>query len=332
MYPYTKQLTLDEALNLEKVNKTALVYDSDYEDSLGSNPDELDNWDIPSIYRQGDYLSCDALTYATYILNQATPPEGYGYAAYSVDTNSRYSQLPYLSYSTGQWQHGVQELFTAADDVNWHLFCFRLTDLARVEGETVTPFELPKQEKPLGYNSAYTPPIESKIEINLGQAKWLKEKEQRFTYWLNGSIYADGLFIEADIYNVRDGDKYEILTSTYNTLPQEFRDLAISKMETTEIPSAIKRPLNCCQKCDETYRELTAKIADWEAKYNESRESLLEAQNTIAIHEKRIRDLEYYKSISDDYVKAFEQRDAAKETLKQAEINLIEARSNYYPY
>jgi hypothetical protein len=366
MYPYTTQLTLDEALNLEKVNKTALVYDSDYEDSLGCNPDELDNWDIPSIYRQGDYLSCDALTYATYILNQATPPEGWGYAAYEL-SSGRYDSLPYFYYDVDAgWKSGVFETFGEKKKENkiyWNRNAFRLTDLARVE--------------------------EQKTEINLGQAKWLKEKEQRFTYWLNGVIYKDGLFIEADIYNVRNGDKYELLNSTYNALPQEFKDLAREEAE-----SEATKPLNQKSfgeifeesaknnmwperpdarpsKQEQTFGQFMGKVleaVDWESKYHELekivdelktkneelataalnlshniatthqtneknlQDSLLEAQNTIAIYEKRISDLDYYKSISDDYVKAFEQRDAAKETLKQAEINLIEARNDYYPY
>jgi hypothetical protein len=137
MYPYTKELTLDEALQLKIIGLNRKIeiltyYPKDLLYSNGLLSDEA----IAFIYSKNEVIKCTALDYATHILNQAAPPEGYGYAAYSVDTNSRYSQLPYLSYSTGQWQHGVQELFTAADDVNWHLFSFRLTDLARVETKT----------------------------------------------------------------------------------------------------------------------------------------------------------------------------------------------------
>jgi hypothetical protein len=411
MYPYTKELTLDEALELQQKIK------SNQMSNIGmciSSTDMVNtdlSWlDVDYIYKRKDkkrVISITGFDYATHILKQATPPEGYGYPNKELGRGT-YNGLqwangiildgvvkeweiinhPELNYTDNYYSVNQHSINPYSID-KWYEVAFRLTDLARVEGETVTPFELPKQEKPLGYNSAYTPPIESKIEINLGQAKWLKEKEQRFTYWLNGVIYKDGLFIEADIYNVRNGDKYELLTSTYNDLPQEFKDLAREEAE-----SEATKPLNQKSfgeifeesaknnmwperpdarpsKQEQTFGQFMGKVleaVDWESKYHELekivdelktkneelataalnlshniatthqtneknlQDSLLEAQNTIAIYEKRISDLDYYKSISDDYVKAFEQRDAAKETLKQAEINLIEARNDYYPY
>ena len=57
MYPYTKELTIDEALNI-LLNAKCQSYENDGK----------------------IYLT--ALDYATHILKQAAPPEGWGYAAY----------------------------------------------------------------------------------------------------------------------------------------------------------------------------------------------------------------------------------------------------------
>jgi hypothetical protein len=298
MYPYTKQLTLDEALKLSEVNETALAYHLNYRDIYGENPDKLNNWDIPSIYNQGDYLSCDALTYATYILNQATPPEGWGYAALSVDNNKRdifgrYSQLPYLSYSTGKWEHGVQELFTVADDENWYLFCFPLEDLARVEAMSEKEIaeesakantwpERPDAIRPAKQEQTFGQFVDKVLDVVDWEAKY-------------NSLLIDEKQLQEERNTWRN--KYSELADRFNAQAQESSNLFLDAAERATL-----------------------------------QDSLLESQNTIAIQEKRIRDLEHYKSISDDYVKAFENRDAAKDTLKQAEINLIEARSEYYPY
>ncbi len=48
--------------------------------------------------------------------------------------------------------------------------------------------------------------------------------------------------------------------------------------------------------------------------------------------DKRIKELEYYQSISDSYVKALEGKLNAIELLKAAEINLNKACDDYYPY
>jgi hypothetical protein len=226
MYPYTKELTLDEALNI------------------------LTNAKCQSYEKDGKvYLT--ALDYATHILKQQRPPEGWWHAAYPLDSG-RYDLLEYMIF-TKDWNLGYHSKFKETDDyshldIPWNNYAFKLTDLAKVEA------------------SSEMEPTEESARANV---------------W-------------------------------------------------PERPDAI-RPA----KQEQTFGQFVGKVlgaVDWEAKYNESCERLLEAQNTIAIQEKRIRDLEHYKSISDDYVKAFERRDTAKDVLKQAEINLIEARSEYYPY
>ena len=78
---------------------------------------------------------------------------------------------------------------------------------------------------------------------------------------------------------------------------------------------------------------------DWKAKYIELEEQhntlikhLQEATALAETKEKRIKELEYYKTISDEYVKALEGKLNALEMLKAAEFNLAKASNDYYPY
>jgi len=112
MYPYTKELTLDEALNT-LLNAKCQSYEKDGKVFL------------------------TALDYATHILKQAAPPEGYGYAAYELGSG-RYDSLPYyLLINERNWMEGMEANYALsnADCKNdWNRYAFRLTDLARVEG------------------------------------------------------------------------------------------------------------------------------------------------------------------------------------------------------
>jgi hypothetical protein len=256
MYPYLKELDLGQALQLKDLHPEVLVFAENVE------PIKILYKFIQPIYEQGGKVFITALDYATHILKQKTPPEGYGYPAYELGSG-RYDELPYyLIDDEKKWIEGRYSEYQKTDATcknDWYRYAFRLTDLARVEGTDT-----------------------DKTEINLGQAKWLKEKEQRFTYWLNGVIYKDGLFIEADIYNVRDGDKYEILTSTYNTLPQEFRNLASSEMETTVTDWEAK------------YKELQGQSRQIKEEVYELTDRLLDAQNCIAVQEREITKLKNY--------------------------------------
>jgi hypothetical protein len=335
MYPYTKELTLDEAYLLpERITVYSPITKQDPIDVLSV-------FNLSYIYDNNNAVYCTPLDYATHILKQAAPPEGYGYAAYDYGTG-RYNGLEFMHIAGDKGILPFKDVEYMAN--NWADYLFRLTDLARVEGT-------------------------DKTEISLNQAKWLKGKEQRFTYWLNGSIYANGLFIEADIYNIKGGDKYEIHTSTYNSLPQEFKDLEQRKninldqvkwIENNELPiqihycgyDGIKIAFSEFIKLPKEFHDLAPyneppippsgirpPVNDWEAKYkeledryNESNNKRIVAETQLMHAKKRIEELEYYKSISDDYVKALENRDTARENLKQAEHELAKAHSNYYPY
>jgi hypothetical protein len=108
MYPYTKELTIDEALNI-LLNAKCQSYENDGK----------------------IYLT--ALDYATHILKQAAPPEGWGYAAY--DEPERYKDLEFVARATyDYWQ--VDRTNFSGHWFNWSNYAFRLTDLARVEEQS----------------------------------------------------------------------------------------------------------------------------------------------------------------------------------------------------
>jgi hypothetical protein len=124
MYPYTKELMLDEALKLhEKDRKTRVFF---------NNKDwEIYCWNIQDVYSEGKSLFCDALTYATHIL-QAAPPEGWGYAAYEL-SSGKYEGLHYRSQPSGT---SVFRFENQDNTDKWWYYQFKLTDLARVEAES----------------------------------------------------------------------------------------------------------------------------------------------------------------------------------------------------
>jgi hypothetical protein len=119
MYPYTKELTLDEALNT-LLNAKCQSYEKDGKVFL------------------------TPLDYATHILKQAAPPEGYGYAAYELGSG-RYDELPYcFNFDKHLWRNseaGFSSTRTVAKD--WYEVAFPLTDLARVEGTDTDKTEPP---------------------------------------------------------------------------------------------------------------------------------------------------------------------------------------------
>jgi len=138
MYPYTKVLTLEQALKLrDKLSKQEIpeikVFNSKFSASVppkDGNPDWLRNWIIEIVYQQGYYLSTTALDYATYILGEVAPPEGWGYAAF--DEPERYFGFPYMIAQERKWNKGYYPVLDFKWS-NWYNYAFRLQDLARVE-------------------------------------------------------------------------------------------------------------------------------------------------------------------------------------------------------
>ena len=136
MYPYTKKLTLVEALRLfhSEIQFTVIS-------STSKHCADFDENTLKEYYNDGNYISCTALDYATHILNQAAPPEGWGYAAYEL-SSGRYDELPYYTLIYG-WEEGAFYCYKESDDFekscdfsksDWNSYAFSLKDLARVEG------------------------------------------------------------------------------------------------------------------------------------------------------------------------------------------------------
>jgi hypothetical protein len=116
MYPYTKELTLDEALNI------------------------LTNAKCQSYEKDGKvYLT--ALDYATHILKQNAPPEGWGYPNKELKQGT-YTGLHWGYYGASQWDIIEDEYFDTKESIeNWNKVCFKLTDLAKVEQQTEAPIQ-----------------------------------------------------------------------------------------------------------------------------------------------------------------------------------------------
>lgn len=126
MYPYTKELTLDEALKLHEKDRNARVF-------YNRKDWEIYCWNIQDVYSEGKSLFCTALDYATHILGQVAPPEGWGYAAY--DKPEKYFGLSYMVLDVnGKWVLGAY-INLDFKWSNWYQYAFRLSYLARVEEE-----------------------------------------------------------------------------------------------------------------------------------------------------------------------------------------------------
>jgi hypothetical protein len=236
MYPYTKELELEQALQLPL---DTIVY------SGFNNVHDLNDLFVTTHYQTGNKLYCDALTYATHILKQKTPPQGWGYAAYEL-SSGRYDNLNYYySPKIGQWKHNLDAVYSKAicDYKNeFHRWAFRLTDLARVEGTDT-----------------------DKTEINAAQVEWLLYNNPTIERYYNNKFvtYAiDSLECQSV---AKSTDSVCLLTSTYNALPQEFHDLASSEMETTapDWEAKYKQEKSECER-------LRKALFESEAKYNKA--------------------------------------------------------------
>jgi hypothetical protein len=171
MYPYLKELTLDEALQLKDLHPEVLVFAENVE------PIKILYKFIQPIYEQGGKVFITALDYATHILKQDAPPEGYGYAAYELGSGS-YDKLPYYRLNDeGEWKAGMLDCYDytmAKVKGIWHRWAFRLTDLARVEG--ISEMETTETDWEAKYKQALSIAEECR-DIIKGQAERLEQLE-----------------------------------------------------------------------------------------------------------------------------------------------------------
>jgi hypothetical protein len=240
MYPYLKELTLDEAL---KLPPDAIVYSPSCPNKE-YRLDKVNVFNLELTYSRKWKLYCTALDYATHILNQAAPPEGWGYAAYEL-SSGRYDSLHYhyFQHSGGGdiWDthRTLFRPFTKSDGDKtvWHYWSFRLTDLARVEGTDT-------DKKP----------------INVEQVVWLSQNGYDFKIrvWGAENEIQGACFNHTMLKWAQEGTT-KILAWQYDKLPDEFKALA----------APIPPPATSCPKCYEVMTELKQQIADLEAKNKE---------------------------------------------------------------
>jgi hypothetical protein len=138
MYPYTKELDSNEAYAIQQSNPDCLAYypkSTNYPNHVST----VGHFIFQGIYGELNHsVFITALDYATHILNQAAPPEGWGYAAY--DKPEMYKGLPNLDH----FQHSgwaIEESRFNGSWEHWYNYLFRLTDLARVEEQTEAPIQ-----------------------------------------------------------------------------------------------------------------------------------------------------------------------------------------------
>ncbi len=275
MYPYLKELTSNEAYAIQQSNPDCLAY---YPKSTNhpNHVSTVGHFIFQGIYGELNHsVFITALDYATHILKQKTPPEGWGYAAYNEP--ERYKGLPKLDIYLSGWLPDGKDF-----DGNWngwYYYAFRLSDLARVEAEKVelttrqaqyltennSPIQkefyhgiyyiskadydsMPNEFKELAGKvegtdtdkteiNAEQVEDEGKTVLNYDQIEWLRLNKRETTHFQNGVTRA--AFVSYDTVLHQRGTIYEILTSTYNALPQEFKDLAAPIP-----PSGIRPPVN----------------------------------------------------------------------------------------
>jgi hypothetical protein len=181
MYPYTKELTLDEALQLQLVAPETKVYYPSHQ--VDDYEGAIKDYYLDRIYANNNFLQCDALTYAIHILKQQTPPEGWGYAAYEL-SSGKYDKLEYcFNFSKNRWHNSTAGFSnTRTNATNWHEIAFRLTDLARVEKQTETaPIQPPSADWEAKYNQEKSESTRLRKALLESEAKYNKAILQRNT-------------------------------------------------------------------------------------------------------------------------------------------------------
>jgi hypothetical protein len=138
MYPYTKEIDLGQAQSLKDQIAKGEIPDIKIDLSNSSNLDSLTCFnDLTFLYLHNNKVYLTALDYATHILKQDAPPEGWGYAAYELGSGM-YDRLEFGVYSNNEWDIDTNPnvKFNRELYYFWNQLCFKLTDLARVEEQS----------------------------------------------------------------------------------------------------------------------------------------------------------------------------------------------------
>ena len=329
---YTEKITLEQALDLQNKIKSGEMPDIKVYsfNASGLNIVNLNGLNIGKIYLDHNYLLLTRSDYAQYIQGNKPLPDvsgGYGYANKPFG-NGTYEGIGnwYQKALNGDWHFVSGEFSDRAEfNANFWEYCFQLTDLARVEAEAEP----------------------EKTEINAAQVQYIVKNDvkTKLFYQCGDELVEQVRAWINDIEAAKNGTVFSLLTTTYNSLPDEFKALGDPKPSMPSFGEYVGNIL------DQT---------DWKAKYElevaEHKETKIKYENLVEQHnvlndllqgaddnlkeatasadakDKRIKELEYYKSISDNYVKALEGKLNALEMLKAAEFNLAKASNDYYPY
>ncbi len=241
---YTEQITLEQALDLQ--NRIEAGEMPDIKVCYLVPPDAIGVFsvgagslkDIPNLdfFGGGDWYLTRS-DYATYIIGNKPLPEVYGYPSKELSSGI-YEGLEYLSVSNGtKWTFKlpIQDKLE-----QWWLYAFPLTDLARVEAEAVVS----EMER---------------TEINAAQVEYIVKHDvkTKLFYQCGDEVVEQVRAWINDIEAAKNGTLFSLLTTTYNSLPDEFKALAEPSM-----PAHF------------------ADSTDWKAKYSELERATTTTLNT----------------------------------------------------
>lgn len=282
---YDQQITLEQALDLQNKIKSGEMPDIIAFSTNARINNSLENTDVNYVYKnRGKELLLTRSDYATYILGNNPLPDGYGYPSKDLSIGI-YDELPYyFNFNADDWSKNLSFDSNYTTVKKWYQICFRLTDLARVEAESVVS----KMER---------------TEINAAQVEYLVKNEvkTKLFYQCGDEVVEQIRFWINDIEAAKNGTVFSLLTTDYNSLPDEFKALA-------DKPFA------------EKYKETLAKPkpsmpahfeADWkEAKYKELEKQLLEATALAETRQARINELEATLQIQLKHIEILENQNS----------------------
>ncbi|NBO98843.1 MAG: hypothetical protein EBU90_01775 [Proteobacteria bacterium] len=331
MYPYTKRLTLVEALRLfhSEIQFTVIS-------STSKHCADFDENTLKEYYNDGNYISCTALDYATHILGQDTPPEGWGYAAYEL-SSGRYDELAYwwLYY---KWEKSDYDCYKKSDifpKTEWNRYAFRLEDLAKVEGEPET--EIPNTtDWKASYNKANT-----KYEILFSYYNQLPQEfkdlaisEMEISEEFNVKIY----FHEAhnikdritkgelsDLMFKKDNDENVRLLKDWN-INQLLGDGTEANYILTTASEFAKTRIN---QRPNTPNEIKTPIIDWEAKYQAQEAEIDYLKLQVLNMSADLRRSNAKLEIAEKYITAFQEVQQFKKYVAQKQRVMDEYCSEY---
>lgn len=238
---YTEKITLEQAIMFKKKQPFTQVKRILDGESLFVKL--IQDIGIENLYANDGYILITRPDYAQYIQGNNPLPDGYGYPSKDLGSGL-YNGIPYMFCFGDQsniWLSTEQVFNLKTTTITkWYEVAFKLSDLARVEAESVVS----KMER---------------TEINAAQVEYLVKNEvkTKLFYQCGDEVVEQIRFWINDIEAAKNGTVFSLLTTDYNSLPDEFKALAEPK---PSMPAHFE--------------------PDWKAKYIE----LEEQHNTLIKH------------------------------------------------